>query len=131
MHKTMQNHCAVFRDHSVLSKGAELLKYAVESFGSIGLQDRSLIWNSDLMEALELENLLQQSMVTLSSALNRTESRGAHARDDFPDRNDQDWMIHTLAWLKGPADNHLSSRPVRLKTLTSDVEVVPPMKRVY
>ena len=131
LQKTMQNHCAVFRDDALLSQGVDKLKEIVQSYKLIGLEDRSLIWNSDLMEALELENLLQQSVVTLSSALNRTESRGAHARDDFPNRNDQDWMHHTLSWLSSPSQAHLGTRPVRLKTLTNDVAVIPPAKRVY
>lgn len=89
-----------------------------------------MIWNTDLVEALELENLLQQSTVTLASALNRDESRGAHAREDFPDRDDKKWLKHTLSWLNGK-NVHLDTRPVHLLTLSDEVAPVPPKPRVY
>jgi len=96
----------------------------------VQVNDRSLVWNTDLVEALELENLLQQSVVVLASALNREESRGAHARDDFPERDDKQWMAHTLSWL-GPKGVKLEKRPVHLDTLTDEVAPIPPKQRVY
>lgn len=130
MQRTMQTHCGVYRNETHLSQGQEKLAMVVASFEDVQLSDRSLIWNTDLVEALELENLLQQSTVTLASALNRQESRGAHAREDYPDRNDKKWMKHTLSWLTGN-DVKLADRPVHLHTLTDDVAPVPPTKRIY
>jgi len=103
----------------------------VESRNDIGLSDRSMIWNSDLVEALELDNLLGQSVVTLESALQRQESRGGHARDDFPDRDDKKWLKHTVAWSPDSKKVTTSHRPVHMNTLTDEVEVVPLQKRVY
>jgi len=97
----------------------------------LGIKDRGMIWNTDLVEALELQNMLPQAMVSISSALNRKESRGAHARDDFPDRDDQEWMKHTLSWVDEDGTVSIDYRPVHMKTMTDDVEVVPPKKRVY
>lgn len=131
MQTTMQKHCAVFRSEALLSAGKTALQSVVDSFENLQINDRSLIWNSDLLEALELENLLQQSMVTISSALNRQESRGAHARDDYPERDDEKWLKHTLSWLKTDNQVQLGERPVHLHTLTDEVSVVAPMKRVY
>ena len=131
MQQTMQAHCAVFRDEGHMAEGAKKIAAVYESLGDIQVNDRSLIWNTDLIEALELENLLQQSIVSLSSALNRKESRGAHAREDFPDRDDKNWMKHTLAWLQKDGSVELGDRPVVMTTLTSDVESIPPKKRVY
>lgn len=130
MQRTMQTHCGVFRNEAHLSKGQEKMAHVVDSFQDIQVNDRSLIWNTDLAEALELENLLQQSTVTLASALNRQESRGAHAREDFPERNDEKWLKHSLAWLKGKTVK-LGDRPVHLHTLTDEVTPVLPSKRVY
>ncbi len=96
-----------------------------------GISDRSMIWNSDLVEALELKNLLEQATVALHSAENRTESRGAHARDDFPDRDDEHWLKHSLAWLDGDGKVRLGDRPVHLFTLSNEVQVFPPKARVY
>lgn len=130
MQKTMQTHCAVFRNEKHLQAGQKKLKKIHESFADVQVNDRSLIWNTDLIEALELENLLQQSAVTLASALYRQESRGAHAREDFPTRDDKKWLKHTLSWLKDKAVK-LDSRPVHLSTLTNDVQSIPPKQRIY
>ncbi len=130
MQRTMQNHCAVFRTEKLMKEGITKLNDVVSSYEDIQLNDRSMIWNSDLVEALELENLLQQSVVTIESALNRNESRGAHAREDFPDRDDKNWMKHTMAYLKDTKVT-FKYRPVHMYTLTDEVEVFPPKKRVY
>jgi succinate dehydrogenase / fumarate reductase flavoprotein subunit len=130
MQRTMQTHCGVFRNEAHLSQGQKKMAAIVDSFEDVQMGDRSLIWNTDLVEALELENLLQQSMVTLASALNRKESRGAHAREDFPDRNDKKELKHTLSWLIGK-EVKLGNRPVHLHTLTDEVAPVPPTKRSY
>lgn len=131
MQLAMQSHCAVFRDEGHMAEGAKKIHAIYDSLEDVQVNDRSLIWNTDLIETFELENLLQQSIVSLSSALNRKESRGAHAREDFPDRDDKHWMKHTLAWLKEDGSVKLGDRPVVMTTLTDDVEPVPPKKRVY
>lgn len=130
MQRAMQNHCAVFRTQETMHSGVEKIKDIAASYKDIQLNDASLIWNSDLVEALELENLLQQSLITISSALNRTESRGAHAREDYPDRDDENWMKHTVARLHKETVS-FTYRPVHLYTLSSEVDVIPPKKRVY
>jgi len=131
MQRTMQNNCAVFRTADVLRDGVEKIDRIARSFSDLSIADRSMIWNSDLMEALELQNLLNQAVVALHSAENRTESRGAHARDDFPERDDKDWMKHTVSWLDGDADVRLGYRPVHLFTLSNEVQVFPPKARTY
>ena len=130
MQKAMQSNCAVFRNREVLLQGVAEVSESVKAFHDIGIQDRSMIWNTDLVEALELENLLAQAHVTVESALAREESRGAHAREDFPERDDERWMQHTVAELKGNGVS-LSYRPVVLDTGTEDVESIPPKARVY
>lgn len=130
MQRTMQKHCSVFRTKEHLEAGIEKLNEVVASYGDIQINDTSMVWNSDLVEALELENLLQQSLVTIHSALNRKESRGAHAREDFPDRDDVNWMKHTVSRLEKTKVS-FTYRPVHLYTLTDEVDVIPPKKRVY
>ncbi len=131
MQRTMQNNCAVFRTAKVLREGVEKIDLVAKSYGDLGISDRSLIWNSDLVEALELKNLLEQATVALHSAENRTESRGAHAREDFPERDDKNWLKHTLAWLDRDGKVRLGTRPVHLFTLSNEVEAFPPKARVY
>src|SRR5882762_2600305 len=116
MQRVMQNNCAVFRTAEVLREGVSRIDVVANSFSDLGISDRSMIWNSDLAEALELENLLEQAVVALHSAENRTESRGAHARDDFPERDDQNWLKHTVAWLDGDGKVTIGYRPVHLHT---------------
>jgi succinate dehydrogenase / fumarate reductase flavoprotein subunit len=131
MQKVMQNNCAVFRTGEVLEEGHKLIHDVYEGMPDIHVSDRSLIWNSDLIETLELDNLLAQAVVTMDSAKNRTESRGAHAREDFPDRDDQEWMKHTLAWMDEKGQVTIDYRPVHTYTLTNDVAYVEPKARVY
>jgi succinate dehydrogenase / fumarate reductase flavoprotein subunit len=131
MQKVMQNNCAVFRTGEVLQEGSKLIHEAYDSVADVKVVDRSLIWNSDLVETLEFDNLVAQAVVTMDSALNRTESRGAHAREDFPNRDDKNWMKHTLAWLDAKGNVRLDYRPVHAYTLTNDVAYVEPKERVY
>jgi len=131
MQRVMQSNCAVFRTGEVLQEGVDLMKEAWAKRDDIGVNDRSMIWNSDLVETLELENLLSQAMVTMVGANERKESRGAHAREDFPDRDDDEWMKHTLAWCDDNGNVELKYRPVVMQTMTDEVEVFPPKARVY
>src|SRR5690606_22751216 len=131
MQRVMQAHAAVFRTGESLEEGARKLAAVFDSFAEVSVSDRSLIWNTDLIETLELENLLGQATVTLRSAINRTESRGAHAREDFPNRDDENWLKHTLAWIDERGEVRFDYRPVQLKTLTADVEPIPPKARTY
>ncbi|HEX7046939.1 MAG TPA: succinate dehydrogenase flavoprotein subunit [Gammaproteobacteria bacterium] len=131
MQKTMQAHAAVFRTGEVMEEGLNVLNDIYKSFENVQVTDASMIWNSDLVETLELENLLDLATVTLAGAINRKESRGAHAREDFPDRDDEKWMKHTLAWIDEQGSVRFEYRPVHMKTLTDEIEVIPPKQRVY
>ena len=131
MQKIMQNHAAVFRSGESLAQGVELLRETFACYADVRVADRSLVWNTDLIETLELENLLLNAAATIESAANRLESRGAHAREDFPDRDDAAWMQHTLSWIDDERRVRFDYRPVHTETLTDEVEAVPPKARVY
>jgi succinate dehydrogenase / fumarate reductase flavoprotein subunit len=131
MQRVMQNHAAVFRTGESLAEGVQKLGAVHQSFAEVQVADRSLVWNTDLVETLELDNLLGQAVATMHSAENRKESRGAHAREDFKERDDKEWLKHTLAWVDAQGRVSLDYRPVHLNTLTSDVEPVPPKARTY
>ena len=131
MQRTMQDHAAVFRTEEVLEEGKKMMDDIRKEYDNISVTDRSMIWNSDLVEALELANLIDQAVLTVHAALNRKESRGAHAREDFPERDDKNWMKHTLLWLEENGMVKIDYKPVVLTTLTEEVEPVPPIKRVY
>ncbi len=131
MQKVMQEHAAVFRTGTVLDAGVELLRQTLASFADVRVSDRSMIWNTDLVETMELENLLLNATTTIESAANRLESRGAPAREDYPDRDDENWMKHTLAWVDDNGKVDFDYRPVHKETLTDEVEYIAPKERVY
>lgn len=131
MQHTMQADAAVFRTGETLGEGVKKIREINASFADVKVSDRSLIWNSDLIETYELQNLLGQALATIVSAENRTESRGAHAREDFPERDDQNWQKHTLCWVGDDGKTTIDYRPVHMYTLTDEVGVVPPKPRVY
>ena len=131
MQKTMQRDAAVFRTGESLNEGITKLRATFETFPDVRVTDRSLVWNTDLVETMELENLLLQATATIHSAENRKESRGAQAREDYPNRDDQSWMKHTLVWVDGPGRVRFDSRPVHLETLTDEVDTIPPKARTY
>ncbi|MEQ8866299.1 MAG: succinate dehydrogenase flavoprotein subunit [Thalassobaculum sp.] len=131
MQRTMQTNAAVFRTDELMQAGLKKIHEVADSMADVGLNDRSLIWNSDLVEALELENLVSQAIVTLTSASLRKESRGAHAHEDFPDRDDANWMKHTAMWLDEKNQHKVLYRDVHMNTLSNEVESIPPVARVY
>jgi len=132
MQKAMQDDVAVFRTGETLKSGVERMEQVRQGMADIQTFDRGLVWNTDLVETLELDNLVGQAIVTVNGALNRTESRGAHAREDFPNRDDANWMKHTLA----SYDPHtgkvsIDYRPVHAYTMTTDIDYIQPKARVY
>ncbi len=131
LQRTMQNNAAVFRTGDVMQEGVDELKVICDSFADVQVSDRSMIWNTDLVETLELENLLQCATVSIHGALNREESRGAHAREDFADRDDEKWMKHTLASLNSDWNVSFEYRPVHAYTLTNEIDYIEPKARVY
>ena len=131
MQNIMQSNCAVFRTGEVLEEGLQLLENAWGKRSDLRVSDRSLIWNSDLVETLELDNLLYQAKVSMQAAKRRKESRGAHAREDFPDRNDEDWLNHSMAWCDEDGKVLIENRPVNLQPMSNDIKSFPPKVRVY
>jgi succinate dehydrogenase / fumarate reductase flavoprotein subunit len=131
MQKVMQSDAAVFRTDQSLQQGVERLAKTFSSFADVRVSDRGLIWNTDLVETMELENLLLQATATIVSAANRKESRGAHAQEDYPQRDDENWMKHSLCTVHADGSTELSYRPVHLNTLTTDVDTVAPKARTY
>ena len=131
MQRVMQSHAAVFRTGESLAEGIELLEDVFASFADVGVTDKSMVWNTDLIETMELENLLLHALGTIKSAANRTESRGAQAREDYPERDDESWLKHTLVWVGADGKVRFGDRPVHMQTMTGDVDTIPPKARTY
>ena len=132
MQRAMQEDVAVFRTKETLDNGVARIAAVYSQLGDVKVSDRGLIWNTDLMETLEFDNLIGQAAVTVNSAANREESRGAHAREDFKDRNDKNWMKHTLAWIDAPTGKvSIDYRPVHAYTMTNEIAYIAPKARVY
>ena len=131
MQKAMQDNCAVFRTGEVLDEGVEKIEAINKKAPDMRIEDRGMIWNTDLLEALEFDNLIGQATVTVNSAANRKESRGAHAREDFDKRDDENWMMHTLAWSNDAGEVNIDYRPVHNYTMSNEIEYIKPKERVY
>ena len=132
LQKAMQEHCAVFRTEHSMAEGVKKVTAIVDSLGDIAVYDKTMVWNTDLMEALELDNLAAQAMVTMASADNRKESRGAHAHEDYSECDDKKWMKHTLAWYDSAKNSvKIDYRPVHDYTMTDGIDYIKPKKRVY
>jgi succinate dehydrogenase / fumarate reductase flavoprotein subunit len=131
MQQAMQRHAAVFRSSQILTEGCSIIDSIADRMDDISISDSSMIWNTDMVEGLELGNLMSQALVTIRSAEQRHESRGAHAHEDHPDRDDKKWMKHTVMWLDEKNKTTLGYRPVHMNTLSNEVETVPPVARVY
>ena len=131
MQKAMQTNCAVFRTGEILDEGVRSIAEVFTGIPDISVTDRGMIWNTDLVETLEFDNLITQAAVTVNGAANRKESRGAHAREDYPDRDDENWMQHTLAWCTQEGEVTIDYRPVHSYTLSNDIEYIKPKARVY
>ena len=131
MQRVMQKHATVFRNNELLQQGIDLMQEVFDSFDDIVVTDKGLKWNTDLLETLELKNMLIQAQTIIHGAFNRTESRGGHAREDYPDRDDKNWMKHTLCKVNSEGHVEFDYRPVHMFTLTDECDVIPPKKRVY